>query len=375
MTVYNRELREQERSSSEAEDFFDRRQGTYVKEGKGCETGSCKREAVCTVYVRNEEDYCAELEDAEGIPYRACRHHATKKTFNGDTILRAISEVLSDEETVVTPSIQNKSDPEPETQTTEETTVPTVRITPQGSPELQALLTSTRKVNPSPQERVSDVKESTVTFSDDGKEETPNQSYAPALNTSSTTAIASTSKQGNSTAAPKQPALPELKQTDTLYLTDEVDFPSLPAPSTSSQILGVTENYLGDVGVSEKRIGIRVRSRRGTKKQGGVTKRNATLRNQTGKANKQTDKLVAMETEDSSDEEVLQRFKHVMVPNVDHHIPFPAKPTNANALKLIIDGEPFALALDWAPLHLIKIKAKEMGDRTIMWDLKREVDF
>src|SRR6185312_9738727 len=145
MTVYNRELQKEERSSSEAEDFFDKQQGIYVKEGKRCEAGSCKREAVCTVYVRDEEDYYEELEDAEGIPARACRHHATKKTFNRGTILRAISEVLSDEEAVATPSLPNKSDSETENQTDKENAEPSIRITPQDSPALKALLTVTEK--------------------------------------------------------------------------------------------------------------------------------------------------------------------------------------------------------------------------------------
>ena len=113
ITVLNKELREEERSSNEVDAFFDKHQGKYAKVSKKCEAVNCSRVAACTVFVRSEQDYLEGLEDEEGIPYRACSLHSGRKTFNGDRVLKEIEEIVSDEEettsdtAVKNPSAQN----------------------------------------------------------------------------------------------------------------------------------------------------------------------------------------------------------------------------------------------------------------------------
>ena len=149
ITELKRELRKEERSSNEVDAFFDKHHGKYDKVSKKCEAVNCSRVAACTVFVRNDQDFFDNLEDEEGTPYRSCSIHAGRKTFNGEKVLKEIEEIVSDEEettsdtAVEDPSAQN---PRPTTQTDKiEEITATVRVTPMGSPELQAMLNSTNK--------------------------------------------------------------------------------------------------------------------------------------------------------------------------------------------------------------------------------------
>src|SRR5207237_10156513 len=105
--------------------------------------------AATTAFVRNAEDFLEGIEGDEGMPYRSCSLHAGRKTFNGEKVLKEIEEIVSDEEetasdtAVEVPSAQNPQ-PTAQTDNPEEATA-TVRVTPMGSPELQAMLDSTNK--------------------------------------------------------------------------------------------------------------------------------------------------------------------------------------------------------------------------------------
>src|SRR6185312_1739872 len=139
MTLYQRKLQEEERSSIEVDEFFSKSSGEALKVSKLCESETCNKAAVCTVYTRDPEEFLNNLEGEKGSPYRACTLHAEASKFDGMTILNRITEIVSDEEEgneVPKPS-ENTTHQQPTTTKTQEVEV---RISPMGSPELQALL-------------------------------------------------------------------------------------------------------------------------------------------------------------------------------------------------------------------------------------------
>ena len=100
---------------------------------------NCAHAAICSIFTRDEEEFMNGDEPEEGTPYCACTLHSNKqvKTFQGHKILSKAEEIVSDEEE---PS-SSKPEGTTETQDIIISSLPAVaiRVSPVGSPELQAL--------------------------------------------------------------------------------------------------------------------------------------------------------------------------------------------------------------------------------------------
>jgi len=429
LTERNKELRKEERSSDEVDYFFAKHQGRYNKVSKRCESGKCGRVAVCTVFVRNEEDYAERLEDEEGLPYRACSLHAGKKTFDGNTVLREIEEIISDKEET-SPSIVEES---LHTNNPGLIVQPEVVVTPLGSPELQAMLDNNSKSNvqtqahstsssTSPSWQICEIRDcyadanyeaaveneqghtiarvcsshatdsiqggkttdlklinadnlsaysmSSVVLSDDSNNSTVKQLIQTALNTSP---LGQGKPQGQKKSRRKSD--PIQKKQPTFDLRNEKDFPSLESNKATSKNLqkipSVTKATPGDKHVSENLIDKAAQPKTTGKAQGGDTE--STPRSKRVRTKRRTTNSGEMSTDSSDESRPLyeSKFKSIVIPTVNHPTPFPKKPTNANALKLFINEEPIGVALEWTPLHIIKAYPLAKNDKLSAWAIKR----
>ncbi|CAG8675598.1 1273_t:CDS:1, partial [Paraglomus brasilianum] len=141
---------------------------------------------------------------------------------------------------------------------------------------------------------------------------------------------------------------PSKVQQVTFDITSDEDFPPI-SPSATSQKnprsnSGTTKEILGDSRVSEKLISKIAQSKKDVTAQKGYTNPKHTPKK--AKTNRTAEKPKEIDAGNSSEEELTKGFWSVMVPITDHPTPFPQNPSNRNAIKLRIDGEPVGAALD-----------------------------
>ncbi|CAG8632768.1 10447_t:CDS:2, partial [Paraglomus brasilianum] len=362
MTLYQRKLQEEERSSIEVDEFFSKSSGEALKGEKGS-------------------------------PYRACTLHAEASKFDGMTILNRITEIVSDEEEgneVPKPS-ENTTHQQPTTTKTQEVEV---RISPMGSPELQALLNrkegstpldpiqstasltsslvytceiegcsntanyearienknglatarvcvehatdniegnETKSLTLTNTENMSAYSMSSISLSDNEDNDKVKHIVNKVLNTKGKPSYQTKGQKRNKG---RRTSNPTQKQAVSFDINSDEDFPSLPGQRTS------TKTSSQNVGIAPPK---------GDTRKGPSPKR--------ARTNKQPSNPVTMNIDSSSEDEVPSRFNRAIIPKIDHPTPFPKKPTNANALILAIDGEPVGVSLKWAPIHLLKAVA------------------
>jgi len=396
MTMLKEDIRVEEKSSLEDSTVFSKPLGKAEKVSKLCEAPNCTHAAVCSVFIRDEEDFIDGIEPEEGTPYRACALHSNKqvKTFRGMKILNRIEEVVSDEEE----SLPNRpTAPAAKTlqQTPTEQPAIAVRVSPMSSPELQALLKkkgNSASSNPSqPNASLASSPVSTCEVQDctnianyeaevenrhglttarvcvehatdsiEGNKTTSLQLVnAENLSAYSMSLISISDNDDNDqvknivskvtqnkpfgqTKGQKQSKIrrasdPSQKQTVTFNFNSDVDFPLLPVSKpmskTPTQNVGVTKRNVGDSEIPEKRINKIAQPKKGMATPKGTTEKGPTPKK--ARTNKKPSNLEAMNVNSSSEEDIPSRFANAIIPTINHPIAFPKKPTNANALRLM----------------------------------------